>query len=111
MFARSSYKLIGATITSSPVRTITLKTLKAKNYFSLFQSSTITKKAPDVVVWEPNTLILPSLFNKKIAVHNGRFFKIFQVKQSMAFARVGTLVRTKKLGALIHISKKKKKKK
>jgi len=106
MFTRSSYKLIGGSNAIFPVP----KAFKTKRYFSLFQSLTL-KKAPDLITWCSNDIILPNLVNKKIALHNGRFFKTFQIKSSMVFNRVGNLIRTKKLGASIHVLKKKKKKK
>jgi len=54
--------------------------------------------------------MLPSYIGKRIAVHNGKLFSVFQLKKSMLLSRSGLLVRTKKLGSLIHTIKKKHKK-
>lgn len=109
MLSRSFYKLVGISNFNITTTSVTVG-LKEKNYFSLLPVST-SKKMPDLLLWNSNSVILPSFVNKRIALHNGRFFKIFQIKSSMLFNRVGNLIRTKKLGAAIHISKKKKKKK
>ena len=109
MLSRSSYKLVGTSNFNITTTSVT-SDVKSKNYFSLLPVSTL-KKMPDLLVWSSNSFILPSFLNKRIALHNGRFFKIFQIRSSMLFNRVGNLFRTKKLGAAIHISKKKKKRK
>jgi ribosomal protein S19 len=68
------------------------------------------KRPPEYLCWSSKLIILPSLVHRRIAIHSGRSFSVFQIKPSMLFNRSGSLVRTKKLGSSIHILKKKKKK-
>ena len=104
---RSSYKLI---LQYKHFTKVSNVTSKLKKYSALF-AKTKLKKIPDFVSWNSSPILLPSFLNKKIAVHNGRSFSVFQVRPSMLLSRVGSLIRTKKLGSLIHVVKKKNKKK
>jgi ribosomal protein S19 len=104
---KSSYKSI---LQNKNFIRVSSATSKLKKYSILFAKNKL-KKAPDFISWDSSLILLPSFLNKRIALHNGRSFSVFQVRPSMFLSRVGSLVRTKKLGSLIHVVKKKKKKK
>lgn len=69
------------------------------------------EKTPDFVVWRPRAVSLyPKFFGKKLVIYSGNFFVPFQVRRSVLFFKSSVFVRTKRLGSLIHIVKRKKKK-
>lgn len=105
--SRSSYKLIKPNV---GLISVTPNLIKLKKYSNSFIQSK-SKKFPDLLCWSPNLILGPSLLNKRLAVHTGKNFALFQIKPSMILFRSGVLRRTKKLGSLIHALKKKKKKK
>jgi ribosomal protein S19 len=104
---RSSYKLI---LQNRHFTGVSSTTIKLKKYSALFLKNKL-KKAPQLLSWDSSLILLPSMLNKRVAVHNGRSFNVFQVRPSMLLNRLSSLIRTKKLGSSIHVAKKKKKKK
>lgn len=86
-------------------------TSKTKKKFNSILGSKLSNKGLDFISWDPNAILFPGLLSKKVAFYSGNFFSSFQVRNSMLFSRVGLFVRTKRLGPIIHVIKKKKKKK
>jgi len=85
--------------------------LKVKKKFSAVLGTKFNNKSLDFLVWDPNAVFFPRFFSKRVAFYSGNFFSAFQVRGSMIFSRVALFVRTKRLGSVIHVIKRKKKKK
>ncbi len=83
---------------------------KEQKYKTLLLKSSLKKKT-DLICIDSTAAIYPSLVGRRIAAYNGRIFIAFLVRQSMVGFKTSHLIRTKRLGHLIHVLKKKKKKK
>lgn len=105
--ARSSYKIsvprsLSSITTTTKSTSTRLKTLFAKSFF---------KRKPELIVNRVDCLVSPLLEGKRVALYNGNSLNFFVVKKSMIGFRFKNLVRTKRLGSIIHIEKRSKKKK
>jgi hypothetical protein len=105
--ARSFYKISNLLPASSITSANKLglprfKTLFAKSFF---------KRKPELIINRVNLLASSLLEGKRIAVYNGNSLNSFVVKKSMIGLPFKNLIRTKRLGSLIHVEKRSKKKK
>lgn len=101
---RSRYKLI----LNNPYSAVVFNPKIKKKFNILFNKK--ADKNPDFIFWNPNIFFSSNYLNKRVAVHSGNSFSFIQVRNSMIFNKVGSFVRTKRLGSTIHIIKRKKKK-
>ena len=105
--ARSLYKMFNlpaaTSITSANKPGLSrFKTLFAKSFF---------KRKPEFIINRVNLLVSSMLEGKRVAVYNGNLLNSFIVKKSMIGLAFKNLIRTKRVGSLIHVEKRSKKKK
>lgn len=105
--ARSSYKISGL----SPLNSVILTTKSNSKRFKTLFAKSFFKRKPELIVNRVDCLVSPLLEGKRIAVYNGNSLNSFVVKKSMVGFHFKNLVRTKRLGSIIHIEKRSKKKK
>jgi ribosomal protein S19 len=106
MSQRSLYKF-------SAIRPNSFKkvTTKVESKFKLLLAKSFFKKRAHLLINNPTAVITPNLVGQRVMVYNGIIFSGFLLKRSMVGLPFQQLIRTKKLGHLIHIDKKSKKKK
>ena len=61
-----------------------------------------------IILWTKFDFILPLMLNSYILVYNGHTFSLVFIKQQMIGHRIGEFILTKKLGNVIHNTKKRK---
>lgn len=105
--ARSSYKIS----VLSPLSSITPTTKSISTRFKTLFAKSFFKRKPELVVNCVDCLVSPLLEGRRVALYNGNSLNSFVVKKSMVGFRFKNLIRTKRLGSIIHIEKRSKKKK